>query len=85
MTMRELLKAVVENVSALKTQVQAALLIPMTDGAQLDESETTASDGMAFPGALQSNGESFRCVDDHYGYLTRNGLGSLDIGGAHDD
>ena len=85
MTMRELLNAVVESVSALKTQVQAALLIPMTEAAQLDESETTASDGLASPGALRSNGESFRCVDDHHGYLTRNGLGSLEIGGAHDD
>ena len=85
MTMRELLKAVLENVSAFKTQVQAALLISITDEAQLDKSETTASEGVAFPGALQSNRESFRCVDDHYGYLTRNGLGSLDIGGAHDD
>ena len=85
MAMHELLSAVIESASSLKTQVQAALLIPMTDSAQLDESETTASDGMAFPSALQSNGESFRCVDDHHGYLTRNGLGSLDIGGAHDD
>ena len=85
MTTRELLEAVVESASALKTQVQAALLIPMTDGAQLDESDTTATDGMTFPGALQSNRKSFRCVDDHPGYSTRNGLGSLEIGGAHDD
>ena len=85
MTMRKLLNAVVESLSALKTQAQAALLIPMTDGAQLDEFETTASDGIAYLGAPQSNGVSFRCVDDHHGYLTRNGLGSLEIGGAHDD
>ena len=85
MTVRELLKPVVDSVSALKTQLQAALSIPLTDAAQLDESEDAASDSMVSGDAGRSIGKSFKCIDDHPGYLTSNGLGSLEIGAAYDD
>ena len=84
-TMRELLKPVLDSFSSLKTQLQAALSIPLTDAAQLDESEGVASDSMEERGAPGSSGKPFKCVGDRPGYLTSNGLGSLEIGAAHDD
>ena len=84
-TMRELLKPMLGSFSSLKTQLQAALSIPLTDAAQLDESEGAASDSMEERGAPGSSGKPFKCVDDRPGYLTSNGLGSLEIGAAHDD
>jgi len=85
MTMRELLKPVLDTALALRTQLHAALSIPLTEAAQLDESEVAASDSMEPFGASGSSGKSFKCVDDRPGYLTSNGLGSLEIGAAHDD
>lgn len=84
-TMHVILKPVLDSVASLKTQLQAALSIPLTDAAQLDESEAAASDCMEARGASRSNGKSFKCVDDRPGHLTSNGLGSLEIGAAHDD
>lgn len=85
MTMRELLKPVLDTALALRTQLHAALSIPLTEAAQLDESEVAAGDSMESCGASGSRGNSFKCVDDRPGYLTSNGLGSLEIGAAHDD
>jgi hypothetical protein len=84
-TMRELLKPVLESFSSLKTQVRAALSIPLTDAAHADESEAAARDSMEVRDAPGSSGKSFTCMDDRPGYLTSNGLGSLEIGAAHDD
>jgi hypothetical protein len=83
--MHELLKPVLDSFSSLKTQLQAALSIPLTDAAQLDESEGVASDSKEEWGSPCSSGKSFKCVDDRPGNLTGNGLGSLEIGAAHDD
>jgi hypothetical protein len=85
MTMRELLKPVLDIALALRTQLHAALLIPLTEGAQLDDSEVAAGESMEPCGASGSSGKSFKFVDDRPGYLTSNGLGSLEIGAAHDD
>lgn len=83
--MRELLKPVLDSFSSLKTLLQAALSIPLTDAAHADESEAAAGDSMEARGDPGSSGKSFKCVDDRPGYLTSNGLGSLEIGAAHDD
>ena len=83
--MREFFRSVLDSVSALTTQLHAALSIPLTDPAQLDESETAASDSMLPWEHERSIGKSFKCIDDHPGYLTGNGLGSLEIGASHDD
>lgn len=85
MTMRELLKPVLDTALALRTQLHAALSIPLTDAAQIDESEGVASYSMDERGAPGLGGKSFKCLDDRPGYLTSNGLGSLEIGAAHDD
>ena len=84
-SMRELLKPVLDSVLALKTQLHAALSIPLSDPLAFDESDAAATDGMASRGTRRSIGKSFKCVDDHPGYLTGNGLGSLEIGASHDD
>ena len=83
--MRELLKPIFDIALALRTQLHAALSIPLTDAAPLDESEVVASDSMESRGASGSSDKSFKCVDDRPGYLTSTGLGSLEIGAAHDD
>jgi len=83
--MRDLLKPILDTALALRTQLHAALSIPLSDAAQLVESEDAASDSMESCGAPSSSGKSFKCVDDRPGYLTSNGLGSLEIGAAHDD
>ena len=85
MTMREILKPVLATALALRTQLHAALSIPLIDAAQFDESDVASSDSIESFGVSASRGKSFRCVDDHPGYLTGNGLGSLEIGAAHDD
>ena len=85
MTMRELFSPVGLTLSALRDQLYAALSIPLTDAAQFDESEGTAGDSMEARRAGGSIGSSLKCVDDRPGYLTSNGLGSLEIGAAHDD
>jgi hypothetical protein len=83
--MHELLKPLLDSFSSLKMQLQAALSIPVTDTAKLDEPEGVARDSMDEQGAPDSSGKSFRCVTDRPGYLTSNGRGSLEIGAAHDD
>ena len=84
MNMRELLKPVLDTAFALRTQLHAALSIPLTDATQLHESEDAASGGLEARGAPGSSGKSFKCVDDRPGSLTSNWLGSLEIGAAHD-
>ena len=76
--MRALLKPLFDCFSSLKIQLDAALSIPLTEADQFDESEADASDDMG-----RSFDMSFDCVDDHPGYMTRNGLGSLEIGAGH--
>lgn len=83
--MLKFLKPLFDSLSSLVTQLQAALLVPIAEAAQPDESEASTSDGGALTDARRSNDELYRCVDDQLGYLTRNGLGSLDIGATHDD
>lgn len=83
--MLKFLKPLIDSLSALVTQLQAALLVPIAETALPDESEASTSDGEALSDARRSNDELYRCVDDQLGYLTPNGLGSLDIGAAHDD
>ena len=83
--MRELLKTILDSVSALKTQLHCSLSVPLMDPAQLDESESAAADSILPWERQRSIGKSFKCVDDHPGYLTSHGLGSLEIGAAHDD
>lgn len=85
MTMREVLKPVLDSVSALKMQVQAALSIPLTDAAQLDAPDGARSENMVSYDAERPAGKSFKCVADRPGYLTSNGLGSLEVGAAPDD
>ena len=85
MHMREIMNSLLNSVSTLKTQLEAALSIPLADASQLGEPENAAIDGTVSWDALRSTGKSFRCVDDHPGYLTGNGLGSLEIGAAYDD
>jgi hypothetical protein len=84
-SMRELLKPVLDSVLALKTQLHAALSIPLSDPLAFDESDVAATDAMGPRDARRSIGKSFKCVSDHPGYLTSNGLGSLEIGASHDD
>ena len=83
--MLDFLKPLFDCFSSLKMQFDAALSIPLTEADQFDDSETDASDDMGFSAAGRSFGRSFKCVDDHPGYLTGNGLGSLEVGAAHDD
>jgi hypothetical protein len=83
--MRELLKLMFDSFSSLKAQLQAALSIPLTGATHADESEAAAHDSMEARGDSGSSCKSFKCVDDRPGYMTSNGLGSLEIGAAHDD
>ena len=83
--MRDFLKPLFGCVSSLKTQLQAALSIPLTEADQFDEPETDTSDDMGFSVAERSFGRSFEGVNGHPGYLTSNGRGSLEIGAAYDD
>jgi hypothetical protein len=76
--MRDFLKPLFDCFSSLKMQLEAALSIPLTEANQFDDAETDASDDMG-----RSFDMSFDCVDDHPGYMTRNGLGSLEIGASH--
>ena len=80
-----LLKQLLESISALKTQLQAGLSIPLMDPAQRDACQSAASDNMVSRDGSRSIGKSSKCVDDRPGYLTSNGLGSLEIGASHDD
>lgn len=49
--MHELLKPLLDSFSSLKMQLQAALSIPVTDTAKLDEPEGVARDSMDEQGA----------------------------------
>ena len=85
MPMRELMNPLLSSVSTLKTQLKAALSIPLADASELGEPENAVIDSTVSWDAQRSTGKSFNCVDDSPGYLTGNGLGSLEIGAAHDD
>jgi len=78
--MREVLKPIFSCVSTLKTQLKAALSIPLADASQLGEPENAANDGTASGEGRPPNGVLFDCVDEHPGRNMRNGLGSLEIG-----
>ena len=83
--MRDLSKSVLNCISSFKTQLFAAVSIPLRDGTELGESDKATIDGMVSLDAWSTIGKAFECVDDHPGYMTRNGLGSLEIGAALDD
>jgi hypothetical protein len=83
--MRKLLMSLLDSVSTLKTQLKAALSIPLAGASEFGEHENATIDGSVSCDAQRSNVKSFKCVDDRPGYLTGNGLGSLEIGAAHDD
>jgi hypothetical protein len=85
MVMREIMNSLLNSVLTFKTQLEAALSIPLADASELGEHEKAAVDGTVSWDAQRSAGRSFKCVDDRPGYLTGNGLGSLEIGAAHDD
>ena len=85
MHMREILKPLLDSVSALMTQLKAALSIPLADASQLGESENAAADGTASWEGRPPNGVLFDCVDEHSGRNMRNGLGSLEIGATRHD
>ena len=85
MLMRDLMNPLLNSVSTLMTQLKAALSIPLADASELGEHENAAIDGSVSWDAQRSTGKSFKCVDDRPGYLTGNGLGSLEIGAARDD
>ncbi len=77
--MRELSKSVLNCISSLKTQLFAAVSIPLSDAVPLGESDEAAG-GMFSRDDGPSIGKAFKIVDDRPGYLTSNGLGSLEIG-----
>jgi hypothetical protein len=83
--MRELLRSILDSVSILKSQVRAGLSSPLSDPTQIEESDPLAADEIVSCDTRRSTGSSFNCVDEHSGYLTGNGLGSLEVGAAHDD
>lgn len=83
--MCEFFRSILDSVSAFTTQLHAALSIPLTDPVQLDESEIAGSNSIRPWERERSFVKSFKCIDDHPGYLTSNGLGSLEIGAAYDD
>ena len=83
--MRDLVKLVFDSVLTLRTQLHAALSIPVSDPMAFDESNAVATDGMAVRNSRRSYREAFKFIDDHPGYLSGNGLGSLEIGGDNDD
>lgn len=85
MTMRELLKPVLDSVLAFKAQLKAGLSIPLADGSQLKEPESAVGRGMVSWDTQKPVGTFFDCVTEHSGRMTRNGRGSLEIGAAHDD
>jgi hypothetical protein len=83
--MRELLVPLLHSISTFMTQLKAALSIPLADVSKFGESENAAIGGVVSWDAQRSKGKPFKCVDDRPGYLTGNGLGSLEIGAARDD
>ena len=85
MSMRELMKPLLNSVSTLKTHLQAAISIPLADTSELDGSENTVICGTVSWDAQISVGQLFDCVGEHPGRMTRNGRGSLEVGAARDD
>ena len=85
MLMRDLMNPLLNSVSTLMTQLKAAFSIPLADVSEFGEPEDAVIDGSVSWDAQRSTGKSFKCVDDRPGYLTGNGLGSLEVGSAHDD
>ncbi len=83
--MRELLKPVLDSVASLKTQLLAAVSIPIGETNQFGERESAAIDRMVSCDAQMPVDTLFDCVTEHPGRMTRNGRGSLEIGAAHDD
>ena len=59
------------------TQVRAALVVGQPAG---DESRSGASPEVNSEGP--PDGHAIRSLDDYAGYQTRNGLGSMDVGGG---
>ena len=84
-SMRNLLTLWRPSVSTLKTQLKAALSIPLANESQLGESENAVIDGTGSWDAQRPVGHLFDCVGEHPGRMTRNGRGSLEIGAARDD
>ncbi|MFY7867400.1 MAG: hypothetical protein ACOVRJ_21450 [Roseateles sp.] len=64
-------------VAGVWVQVRAALVIGLPSEDQSQASEASA----AHEGPISAR-SSIRSMDDYSGYHTRNGLGSLDIGGG---
>ena len=83
--MTELLKSLSDCVSALKTQMLAAISIPLAETNRFGERENAAIDRTISWDAEEPVGTLFDCVTEHPGRMTRNGRGSLEIGAAHDD
>ena len=83
--MRLSLKPALNCVSALKTQILAALSIPLADANQFWERESAAMGEMDCWDAQKPVGSVFDCVTEHPGRMTRNGRGSLEVGAAQDD
>lgn len=83
--MRELLRTILDSASALKTQLLAAVSIPLAEANQVAGCENAAIDSMVSRDAKKPVGTLFDCVTEHPGRMTRNGRGSLEIGAAHDD
>ncbi len=78
--------ALLDSISSLWTQLRTAVLVPVSD------KETEARDAQGevdFEGLLRGDPLVTRNLASQYedrppGYLTRNGLGSLEVGGAQD-
>ena len=83
--MRDFLKPILDSVATLKTQLKAALSIPLADASQIGGSESAAIDSTVSWDAQKPVGQLFDCVGEHPGRMTRNGRGSLEIGAARDD
>lgn len=83
--MREILKPVLDCVLTLKTQLRAAISIPLADASQLGDPENAVIDGTVSWDVQRPDGQLFDCVGEHPGRMTRNGRGSLEIGAARDN
>ena len=84
MKTRPLKSTLLDSLSSLRTQLHAALLIP------IDDKKTAAPHGDSdFEGWLRRDPFVTRNPGNRYGerspgFVTRNGLGSLEIGAAED-
>lgn len=83
--MREFLKPLLDSVSAVKTQMLAAISIPLAETNQFGERENAAMDSVVTWVVQKPVGTLFDGVTEHPGRMTRNGRGSLEIGAAQDD